>query len=114
MFCSECGATIGNNAAVCIKCGAAVAGNRMRDGNFVSVPNHMVGAVLTTLFCCQIGGIIAIIYASQVNSKLAMGDIPGAQESSKTAKNWIIANVCIGVLVGLISIIFSVLTAATA
>ena len=31
------------------------------------INNHLVGAVLTTLFCCQIGGIISIVYACQVN-----------------------------------------------
>ena len=56
----------------------------------------MVGAVLTTIFCCLIGGIVAIIYAAQVNTKLAQGDIAGAQSASKTAMGWIIANLIIG------------------
>lgn len=33
-------------------------------------------------------GIVAIIYAAQVNSKLHTGDIAGAQAASKNAKMW--------------------------
>lgn len=100
MFCAECGAQINDNAAVCTKCGVPVAGSKLAPNGNVQVPNHMVGAVLTTLFCCLIGGIIAIIYASQVNTKLAQGDIAGAQAASKTANTWIIINVCCGLLGG--------------
>lgn len=102
MFCEECGATINDNAVVCPKCGVAVTGRSIATGSNVQVPNHMLGAILTTVFCCLIGGIIAIVYASQVNTKLALGDIAGAQAASKVAKGWIIANICVGLLVGLL------------
>ena len=72
----------------------------------------MVAAVLTTIFCCLIGGIIAIIYASQVNTKLAQGDIAGAQSASKTAMGWIIANIVLGLLGGLCYIIPVIIAAA--
>ena len=101
MFCSECGAQINDNAVVCTKCGVPVPGKKLAPAGVVAVPNHMVGAILTTLFCCLIGGIVAIIYAAQVNTKLAQGDIAGAQSASKTAMGWIIANLIIGGLGGL-------------
>lgn len=50
------------------------------------VPNYLVQAILVTLFCCLPFGIASIIYASQVNTKLAIGDIPGAMAASKQAK----------------------------
>lgn len=62
----------------------------------VQVPNHMVGAILTTLFCGIPGGIVALVYASQVNTKLAMGDVAGAQAASNVANGWIIGNSCFG------------------
>lgn len=105
MFCSECGAEINDNAVICPKCGVPVAGKKLAAASNVAVPNHMVGAILTTVFCCLIGGIIAIVYASQVNTKLAQGDIAGAQAASKAANGWIIANVILGVVVGLFYII---------
>ena len=52
-----------------------------------TVPNHLVWAILS-IFCCQPFGIVAIIFAAQVNSKLAMGDYQGALDSSNKAKTW--------------------------
>jgi hypothetical protein len=51
-------------------------------------PNYLVFAILTTIFCCQILGIVSIIYAAQVNSKWTAGDIQGALDSSKNDKLW--------------------------
>ena len=39
------------------------------------VPNNLVWAILSTLFCCLPAGIVSIVYAAQVNGKLAAGDI---------------------------------------
>ena len=102
MFCAECGASINDKAVVCPKCGVPVTGSNIAMAGNAQVPNHMVGAILTTVFCCLIGGIIAIVYASKVNTKLAQGDIAGAQAASKAANGWIIANVIVGLLFGLI------------
>jgi len=54
------------------------------------VPNHLVWAILTTLFCCLPLGIVSIVYAAQVDGKRAAGDLPGAWESSRKAKLWAI------------------------
>lgn len=62
------------------------------------VPNHLAGAIITTLFCCLIGGIIAIVYACKVNTMLAAGDIEGARSASSTARTWIIVNIITGLL----------------
>jgi hypothetical protein len=59
-----------------------------------SVPNHLAWAIIATVFsiclCCGIPGlitgIIAIVFAAQVNSKLNAGDIEGARRASNTAK----------------------------
>jgi hypothetical protein len=57
-------------------------------GPVPEIPNYLVQAILVTLCCCLPLGIVAIIYASQVNSKKAAGDISGAMESSANAKKW--------------------------
>ncbi|MEZ5465933.1 MAG: CD225/dispanin family protein [Lysobacteraceae bacterium] len=54
----------------------------------VSVGNNLVWAILATLFCCLPTGIVAIVYAAQVNTKLSHGDISGAQESARNAATW--------------------------
>src|SRR5258707_12194180 len=50
-----------------------------------TVPNNLVIAIIS-IFCCWPLAIPAIIFATQVNSKLAAGDIAGAQEASRKAK----------------------------
>lgn len=73
------------------------------------VPNHMVGAILTTLFCCLIGGIVAMVYAGKVNTRLAKGDVAGAQAASKVAKRWIVASILLVALVPVTGIVMSAL-----
>ncbi len=51
-------------------------------------PNYLVFAILTTIFCCQVLGIVSIVFAAQVNAKWNSGDIQGAMEASKNAKLW--------------------------
>ena len=50
-----------------------------------TVPNYLVLAIIS-LFCCLPGGVIAIIFAAQVNGKVAAGDTAGALDASKKAK----------------------------
>ena len=70
MHCTKCGASVSGGATFCPACGTPVpAGGtpvaaRQASPAGVAVPNYMVGAILTTLFCCLIGGIVAIIYSS--------------------------------------------------
>ena len=52
------------------------------------IPNYLITAILVTLFCCVPFGIIAIVYAAQVNGKVALGDIEGALRTSRSAKKW--------------------------
>lgn len=48
--------------------------------------NYLVWAILATIFCCLPVGIPAIVFASQVNSKWAAGDVAGAEYASKRAR----------------------------
>ena len=70
----------------------------------VSIPNHLVGAILTTLFCCLPFGIVSIVYASSVNGKLAAGDTAGAKMASDKANTWMWVSFGVGIVVNLISI----------
>ena len=38
------------------------------------------------MFCCLPLGVVGVIFAAQVNGKVAAGDIPGAMDSAKKAK----------------------------
>ena len=39
------------------------------------VPNHLVWAIAVTIFCCLPAGMVAIVYAAQVNGMLDAGDL---------------------------------------
>ncbi len=54
-------------------------------GDPQTVPNYLVPAIISAV-CCFPLGIISIIFAAQVNGKVAAGDIAGAMDSSKKAK----------------------------
>lgn len=72
------------------------------------VPNNLVWAILTTLFCCLPAGIVSIVYAAQVNGKLAAGDIAGAQDSAAKAKKWAIWSAIAWVVVVVLYVLFFV------
>lgn len=51
-------------------------------------PTYLAQSIIVTLLCCWIFGIIAIIYAAQVESKWARGDTRGAYAASAAARTW--------------------------
>ena len=51
-------------------------------------PNYLAFAIIVTILCCQILGIVSIVFAAQVNSKWNAGDYEGAISASKNAKLW--------------------------
>lgn len=51
--------------------------------------NWLVESILVTIFCCLPFGIVAIINAANVNSRIAAGDYAGAQEASLNAGKWV-------------------------
>lgn len=56
-------------------------------------PNNLVFAIISAVLCCMPLGVIAIIFATQVNSKWAQGDVAGAEKASRNAKNFAIWSV---------------------
>lgn len=72
-------------------------------------PNYLIPAILVTLFCCLPGGVASIIFATQVNSKYESGDLVGAQEASKKAKQWVTISAVVGLVVIVIVIVLNVL-----
>ena len=52
------------------------------------INNYLIPAIFATACCCLPFGIVSIVYAAQVNGKLAGGDVAGAQQSADNAKMW--------------------------
>ena len=104
MQCPGCGHANDDSARNCIACGkslqpdmpAAPATTAARTptvdfvapGERTHVANHMVWAILATVFVCLPAGIVAIVYAAQVKGKVAAGDIAGARASAHKAAIW--------------------------
>lgn len=107
MFCKNCGKEIADNAVACPACGASLV-----RGAMPSIPNHLVGAILTTIFCCLPFGIVSIVYAAGVNGKVAAGDLAGARAASDKAKTWMWVAFGCGIVSIVLSIIIQVAAAA--
>ena len=70
------------------------------------VPNYLVQAILVTLCCCIPFGVVALVYAAQVKSKLGNGDINGAMAASKNARLWCWLALVFGIVSNVVSIIY--------
>jgi interferon-induced transmembrane protein len=85
-------------------------------GGSATVPNYLVPAIIS-IFCCWPLAIPAIIFATQVNGKVAAGDVAGAEDASKKAKMFSFIAIGLGVagiLIYIVWIVFIVgLSAAT-
>lgn len=68
---------------------------------YQNIPNHLVWAILATIFCCPPFGIVSIVYAAQVNSLVAAGNYEGAQRSSEIARKWCLAATIVGAILNL-------------
>lgn len=65
-------------------------------------------AIITVLLC-TIPGIVAIVFATQVNTKWSAGDAAGAYDASKKAKTWAL----VGTILGAVGIVFYIIMIAT-
>ena len=124
MFCPNCGKEKVDNRDTCSYCGKNTSNNLdnenpysqernvYRDSTYQNqyaynnapnkmVDDYMVWSVLTTIFCCLITGIVALVYSSQVNKYLSQGNIIAAEDASQKAKIWNIvgASIC-GAIIG--------------
>lgn len=85
MYCTNCGNQLPPDAIACANCGTALPHFPLPP----KIPNYVVHSIVATLCCCLPFGIVALVYAAQVNTKLAAGDEAGARESSAKAKTWV-------------------------
>lgn len=61
-------------------------------------PTNLVWAIVMTLCCCVVPGIVAVFFSAQVSSRYHNGDIEGAKKASKQSEIWIIVSFVLGVL----------------
>jgi predicted nucleic acid-binding Zn ribbon protein len=130
MFCSSCGARNREDATHCVICGTAllspttseppappsavptVAESNQPAAVDTAVTSYLAWAILTTLFCCLPTGVVAIVHAAQVSSKLAANDIAGARRASAHARTWSWVSFGLGLAVILVWIVLVAVSAA--
>jgi hypothetical protein len=111
MYCRYCGAANENAETTCRQCGASLSGPpQVMESH---VPNYLVQAILVTLFCCLPFGIVSIVFAAQVNARLAGGDLAGALSASNSARIWCWVSFICGLLPILLYAMFIVFAIAS-
>jgi hypothetical protein len=121
--CPNCGTSNLDNASICVNCGKTLASaaphtytpppSPPATASYGAPPpagepikNYLVQSILVTICCCLPLGIVAIVFAAQVNSKLAAGDIAGAREASSKAKLFCWIALGVGLVVTIVYSIF--------
>ena len=92
-FCPSCGAPVSSGVPA-----AAQVVTPPPTGAPQNIPSHLALAIFSTLCCCLPLGIVSIVYASQVSTKVAAGDFAGAQAASHSAKVWGILSIVLGII----------------
>lgn len=83
--------------------------NNRENGQRPTAPapnNHLVPAILVTLFCCWPLGIPAILNASKVDKLWSQGDQFGAEAAAEDAQKYIKYSLIGGIIIGVIYFIF--------
>lgn len=134
MYCPKCGTQNDENAELCTSCGYNLKGigsepvekplttpretsySSVPITNYDRVPNYLVWSIIVTVLSvllCNIfaipTGIVAIVFSTQVDSKLRIGDHEGAARSSKNAKIWCWVTTGLEILSVILGILFVVL-----
>lgn len=112
MYCRQCGQPVAPNAYACASCQAPIANPYQAATGMAAAPampsgdkpyNYLVPGIFAALCCCIPGGIVSIIYATQVDSKWTVGDVAGAQQAARSAKLWFWVSIGVGGIIGLLS-----------
>jgi Interferon-induced transmembrane protein len=76
---------------------AATSPSRTRAPELDRVRSHLAAAVVCTLVCFAPLGVAAVVYAGNVRTRLALGDVEGARRASRMAKRLCWASAAISI-----------------
>ncbi|MCI9285154.1 MAG: DUF4339 domain-containing protein [Muribaculaceae bacterium] len=74
-------------------------------------PTYLVWAILATICCCIVTGVVAIIYSSKVSPLYYRGDYAGAKKASEMAGWWVIISFVAGLIWTPFYTLYTLLTA---
>ena len=75
-------------------------------------PTYLVWAILSTLCCCLVTGIVAIIYSSKVAPLYNRGDYEGSLKASERAGWWVVITFVAGLIWTPFYTLYTLLTAS--
>lgn len=73
-------------------------------------PTYLGWAVVVTLLCCQITGVISLVYAALASSANSDGAYDKAKSYSETAQTWIMVSIALGLVYMPVAILFVIMT----
>ncbi len=90
MFCAKCGQENDNNAFRCMSCGQVLlrVGGDADDSGLGPAPGKLAQSILVTIFCCQVFGIVAIVYSALAMGQNSAGNFGQAHRYAKSANMW--------------------------
>ncbi len=74
----------------------------------VKPDNYLVWAILSTICCCLITGIVSIVYSTKVDGLYAAGQYAEAQAAANSAKKWAIAGAICSAVIWLLYVLIYV------
>lgn len=83
--------------------------NRKKCAEFPMPKTWLLESILVTAFCCQIFGVIAIVFSSQVESHYRAGRFTEAAKFAAKAKTWVVSGFVTGLVFGILYLALTVL-----
>lgn len=114
MYCPACGAFNNDRAIQCEECGMDFSpnfGEMEMHREPIQIPNYLVQSILVTICCCMPFGIVAIVFAAQVNGLIERGDYAAAQDKSRLANRWCWISFGTGLAIAVLSMLFQMIGA---
>ncbi len=125
MYCPNCGSRNAETSSYCFSCGDAL--SRGSSASTIASPppppptatsasasaatrpeNHLVKAILVTLFCCLPFGIASIVQASRVDGAFERGDHAEAVRLADKANDYANVSIGIGLVIGFLYFLIGV------
>jgi hypothetical protein len=112
MYCNQCGKITEPGAQFCGECGAPLGSSGPVAGTFSPaegvlggpdgpVKTYLTQSIIVTLCCCQLLGIVAIIFSALAHSKNGEGKYAEAADYARKANLWGILAFAGGLLLGI-------------
>jgi hypothetical protein len=90
VYCPQCGEACEEADGYCWSCGRRLALSSQPAADLEAIPSYLSWAAALLAFCWPAwpAAVTALVYASRAESRVTGGDLAGAREASRKAKQW--------------------------